>query len=105
VPATAKLKSRYTPLTTQVSINNYNKSSLYLLLFTLDFDVFFELLVVGGGIIASKVHPSTFPAHLGGAGHKPGDGEHILAFPSIVAFKDFIHDIALPEHDNLLCLS
>ncbi len=47
-----------------------------------DFDMFFEVLIVGIGEIASEVDASTLLPHLGRLRHKEASGEHVLAFPA-----------------------
>ena len=48
-----------------------------------DFDMFFEVFVVGFGKISSKVDASAFLSRLGGLRHKQANGKHILTFPAI----------------------
>jgi hypothetical protein len=64
--------------------------------------MFFEVLVVGVGEIASKVHASAFLPHFGCTGHQQTNRKHILAFPARRPIEDFVHHISLPEFDNLL---
>ena len=45
--------------------SHYNNNLMFFLLFTFDFDVFFELLVIDVGEVSSEVDAAAFPAHLG----------------------------------------
>jgi len=69
-----------------------------------DFDMFFEVLIVGFREIASEVDASTLLPHLGRLRHKKASGEHVLAFPAFGRIKDFVHHVPLPESDDLLGL-
>ena len=47
-----------------------------------DFDMFFEVLIVGFRKIDSEVYAPTFLPQLSRLGHKQANGEHILTFPA-----------------------
>ena len=63
-----------------------------------------ETFVIGFRKIASEMDAPTFLSLLGGLGHEQGNGEHILAFPALGRIKDLVHNVPLPESDDLLGL-
>jgi len=67
------------------------------LLCAFNFGVFFEILVVGVGEIASEVDAAAFFASEGGLRNEEADGEHILELPALGVIEGLIHNISLPE--------
>jgi len=59
--------------------------------------VFFEILVIGVGEVASEVDAAAFFAGDGGLSDEEADGEHILEFPALRVIEGLIHNISLPE--------
>jgi hypothetical protein len=84
--------------------DQYDFAGHSLLRFFCDFDMFFEVLIVSFGKIASEVDSSAFPSHFGGARHKQRYREHILTLPAFGRVEDFVHYIPLPKLDDFLGL-
>lgn len=61
--------------------------------------MFFEVFIVGMGVIAAVVDAPAFLSHICAAGHKQAQGEHILAFPALRRIEDLVHNVPLPEAD------
>ena len=59
--------------------------------------MFFEIFVVGVGVIASEVDAAAFLSGQGGLRDEQADGEHILKLPALRVVELLIHYVSLPE--------